>query len=235
MTERPIDFVYKHPSEQDVSFLESHSSLVEIPPSDRIQISPEYFKMKLKGATQRIYAREAVAIRLQDVAQSLPSGFGLVIFDVFRPIQTQIDLYQHYEQDVLKKHPDLDTHQLKAETTRYVAYPSQEPETLSPHNSGGSVDLGLTFEGKICNMGTPFDGFQIESQTAFFEPSQDTHPHSFKNLRRILYHSMIEAGFTNYSEEWWHYDLGNRIWAKNLSRQGDYSIKTIYHSAESLH
>ena len=32
--------------------------------------------------------------------------------------------------------------------------------------------------------------------------------------RRMLYWLMIEAGFTNHPDEWWHYSYGDQMWAK---------------------
>ena len=36
--------------------------------------------------------------------------------------------------------------------------------------------------------------------------------------RCILFHSMKEAGFQNYEEEWWHYDYGNVTWARKAHK-----------------
>jgi hypothetical protein len=33
-----------------------------------------------------------------------------------------------------------------------------------------------------------------------------------KKNRRLLYHAMKKAGFTNYPSEWWHYDYGDTFW-----------------------
>ena len=39
------------------------------------------------------------------------------------------------------------------------------------------------------------------------------HFSSARNLRRILIHTMKEAGFSNLPTEWWHFDYGNQNWA----------------------
>ncbi|MCG4287414.1 D-alanyl-D-alanine dipeptidase, partial [Lactobacillaceae bacterium KNUT 0156] len=36
---------------------------------------------------------------------------------------------------------------------------------------------------------------------------------TYRENRRLLYHVMTQAGFTNYIEEWWHFDYGNQNWA----------------------
>lgn len=47
----------------------------------------------------------------------------------------------------------------------------------------------------------------ITSQTPYF---RETNP-LFHQNRKILYDAMIIAGFTNYPEEWWHFDFGNQF------------------------
>ena len=37
--------------------------------------------------------------------------------------------------------------------------------------------------------------------------------------RRLLYHVMVSAGFTNYPDEWWHFDYGNQNWALMSGRK----------------
>lgn len=67
-------------------------------------------------------------------------------------------------------------------------------------------------------MGTDFDSMNECSATSYYEngKSSDEEVH---NNRRILYNSMIMQGFTNYEEEWWHYDFVNQMWVmrKNMS------------------
>ena len=60
-------------------------------------------------------------------------------------------------------------------------------------------------------MGTEFDSFSITAHTAYFEDiAAGT---QIRNNRRILYHAMIRAGFSNLPTEWWHFDYGNRFWS----------------------
>ncbi|WP_395142979.1 M15 family metallopeptidase, partial [Armatimonas sp.] len=42
----------------------------------------------------------------------------------------------------------------------------------------------------------------------------ERHPKTpFTSNRRTLYGAMIEAGFVNYPNEWWHFEFGTRRWA----------------------
>ena len=69
-------------------------------------------------------------------------------------------------------------------------------------------------------MGTPFGYFGPESRTRYFEEKIERGEdlseaeYTFLKNRRLLYHVLTNAGFTNYREEWWYFDYGNQFWAK---------------------
>ena len=70
----------------------------------------------------------------------------------------------------------------------------------SNHNKGNTVDLTVVRldSGAELDMGTPFDHFGDESRTASASGQVAAN-------RRILLDAMRAEGFTNYSQEWWHY------------------------------
>ncbi|MED4919243.1 M15 family metallopeptidase, partial [Geobacillus thermodenitrificans] len=43
-----------------------------------------------------------------------------------------------------------------------------------------------------------------------------------KENRKLLKSIMEKAGFTNYDEEWWHYDYGNQNWALKTGNEAIY-------------
>jgi D-alanyl-D-alanine dipeptidase len=60
-------------------------------------------------------------------------------------------------------------------------------------------------------MGTRFDDFRETANTAYYEkPGLNE---EIRNNRRLLYHTMLKAGFSNLPTEWWHYDYGTKFWA----------------------
>jgi D-alanyl-D-alanine dipeptidase len=87
---------------------------------------------------------------------------------------------------------------------------------VPPHLSGGAVDLTLigpnNREWPMSPLGS--DGTVIPMPaTAALEGD----PHAFHPAllgRRLLYHTMTCAGFTNYFREWWHYDFCNEPWRR---------------------
>lgn len=73
-------------------------------------------------------------------------------------------------------------------------------------------------------MGTDFDHFGPEAATRYFEERDvaakkaiATSDNPVAN-RRLLFNVLSQHGFTNYAEEWWHFDYGNQFWGRILSR-----------------
>ncbi|WP_197144046.1 M15 family metallopeptidase [Lysinibacillus sphaericus] len=83
----------------------------------------------------------------------------------------------------------------------------------------GAIDLTLgDLEGNALNLGSAFDEISKKSVTRYF----DQHPKEDWEAcvhRRLLYNCMTMVWFTNYSEEWWHYDLNNASWARRVGAQ----------------
>lgn len=183
---------------------------------EKIIVSPQYFIQGLAGTLPEIFLRSGAFEHLVKATHSLPSGYKLVVFDAWRSIITQQALYESYQQQLAKANPTWSASQLKAATLRIVALPSTLADKPSPHNTGGSIDLSIVDpQGRLLEMASPFDDTSNYAKTSYFEENQPTNPTEVtaRNNRRWLYQIMLTAGFTNYPEEWWHYDFGNQNWA----------------------
>lgn len=108
-------------------------------------------------------------------------GFGLKMFDCYRPLPAQQRLW-----DVV---PNAD----------YVTPPSKG----SMHNKGLAVDLTIVDkDGKELDMGTPYDFFGKEAHT-----DNMNHPKHVLENRKMLKDVMNEVGFKGIRTEWWHFSL----------------------------
>ena len=108
-------------------------------------------------------------------------GYGVKIFDAFRPSEAQWKLWNH--------RPDPE----------FLA----DPRRGSPHSRGVAVDLTLTdANGTELEMGTGFDTFTPLSHHGNMEIS----PTAQRN-RHLLMGIMTTAGWDFYRNEWWHYQL----------------------------
>lgn len=125
---------------------------------------------------------EAAARLAEAAGLAAGQGFRLRIYDAFRPSEAQWALWRHT--------PD----------PNYIS----DPRKGSPHTRGVAVDLTLEDRenGKILEMGTPFDDFTTASHHGAPNiPSDAAHN------RYLLLGLMTTAGWELYRNEWWHYQL----------------------------
>lgn len=130
----------------------------------------------------RCLLRRSVAERLARAAARLRErGYRLRIFDCYRPLSVQRDLWRARPQ------------------RGFVA----DPRTGSHHNRGAAVDLSLLdLAGREVEMPTPYDAFDRRARAdavAGVSPAAIRH-------RTALRRAMEEAGFRVNGAEWWHFD-----------------------------
>ena len=134
---------------------------------------------------KRAFLQRPAAEALVRAHQSLKKqGFGLLIFDGYRPWA------------VTKKFWDATPEDKKI----FVADPSKG----SRHNRGCAVDLTM-FElatGKIVQMPSEYDEMTERSHINYECATPET-----KRVRTILKTAMEAEGFAVYEPEWWHYDF----------------------------
>lgn len=136
---------------------------------------------------QRIYTapgcflRRSTAEKLKAVQMELErSGLRLKIFDAYRPLSAQRQLW--------KLKPD----------SRYVANPARG----SRHNRGAAVDVTLARkDGTELPMGTGYDDFTEQAHRDFGDL-----PRAVIENRQRLEAIMVKHGFVPLRTEWWHFD-----------------------------
>lgn len=188
--------------------------LVEITEDLGFIISLEYKKMGFKNTLDKMFIREEVLDKLLEAKRYLPEGITFKIWDSYRPLALQEELYNYYKDKLIKEY-NLENSSIEKQNkliSKFVSIPSCDKEYPPLHTTGGAVDLTLVFTDTLeeLDMGTKFDDFTDKAKTDYYEGTDNI---EIINNRRILYNAMINAGFTNLPSEWWHYDYGNRAWA----------------------
>lgn len=188
----------------------------------RIKVEPIYFN---KGFSPKpeIYGRFIVLERLLKALNSLPSQYGFLVWDVYRPRAIQATLFDWMSEEIRKKMPHLTDEENYVETRKYVSLPSKVGEEYcAPHLSGGAIDLTLIelATGTPLDMGTPFDDCSEIAHRDYFELMEQmtVKERIIKEHRLMLRLAMEEVGFTSYQYEWWHYDLGTILWSRSLNQ-----------------
>ena len=161
----------------------------------RIRLLSCYWHEGFAAAQPDTWLRVGVAERLYRAADSLQPRFGFAIFDAWRPLELQRELY-----DMAYADPGL--------PAGVVSEPSSDPERPPPHLTGGTVDVTLTFDGVPLELGTSFDASVSDASTDAFEQT----PGRVRGLRRYLYWTLHQAGFIVIDCEWWHFEHGTRRW-----------------------
>ncbi len=144
-----------------------------------------FMKQKLYPSITTTYLRKPAADSLAAIQKILNEmGFGLKIFDAYRPYSITEKMWEPVKDD------------------RYAA----DPKKGSGHNRGAAVDLTLINlkTGKELDMGTGFDNFSDTAHHAFTNLPEDV----LQN-RLLLKKIMEQHGFKALDTEWWHYYLPN--------------------------
>ena len=182
----------------------------------RIFCEPVYYQQQIASSLQAIYLRQEVYERLQKAISLLPENYSFILYDGYRPLQVQQYLFTHFAEKMKNQHPNLTEDAVFKETVKFVAFPKEGQEHLVPHVTGGAIDLTLgDVAGHALDLGTAFDEMTEKSATRYFEQHPDENKKACDH-RRLLYHCMTTVGFTNYAEEWWHYDFHNMAWARRV-------------------
>lgn len=185
------------------------------------EILSVYYARLMDGATYEAYARESAAAMLQKAQRALPDGYSFIVLDAYRPIEVQQALWDGYRALVVKRNPQFSDDEIDFKTSFFVSKPSYDENVPSLHNTGGAVDLTLRDpNGHILNMGTSFDDFHETANTDYYEAAG--RDEAVRDNRRLLYNTMLSAGFTNLPSEWWHYDYGTKFWGYFKNRPALY-------------
>jgi D-alanyl-D-alanine dipeptidase len=198
---------------EDIPIKENGEKLIGLSGiSDKIKVQSMYHLQNIPGSLKECYAREGAAEKLMQAANRLSASEFFIIFDAWRPFQVQMELYNQFKKKLEGK--GLSKEALKKEVSKYVDPPSADPAMPSNHLTGGAIDLTIGTESGPLNMGTGFDDFSEKSRMDAYEHLADPSEteKEIRDNRRLLKTIMEEAGFTNYEEEWWHYDYGNQSW-----------------------
>lgn len=175
--------------------------LVEINAADHIFFNPRYTSVR----TIRAYTYDL----LKQARRHLPENCHFVIYEAYRPMSAQVELWNGVVTRLSRQHPhlDVDSEEFIAMCDVFAANPYRQG---SGHQSGAAVDISLVDDsGAEYDMGGEVRGFD---NTADFD-CPEISAQARKN-REILREALAKVGMVNYPSEWWHYSFGDRLWAR---------------------
>jgi zinc D-Ala-D-Ala dipeptidase len=199
-----------------------------------VAISSEQFVLETPHPYQKLgasyqekspfFLREGVLNSLNMAQIQLQKNYPnwrIKIFDAYRPVEVQQFMVDYTFAAVLQNQ-GLEAISISSEKSQEVwqqvyqlwAVPSLDPATPPPHSTGAAVDLTLVDErGMDLAMGGEIDELSERSHPDFYLHSTDAQKQRYHSNRRILYEALRNCGFHRHPGEWWHFCLGDQMWA----------------------
>ena len=148
-------------------------------------------------------------------------GWNIQIFDAYRPVQVQ-QFMVDYTFNLIVKEQKLVPENLTPQQQQTIwdkvyqiwAIPSDDYATPPPHSTGAAIDITLVDnQGTSLNMGGEIDELSGRSHPNFYLYKNSKTERTYHQRREILKKIMTQAGFCRHPREWWHFSLGDQIWA----------------------
>ena len=241
---------YRNGDWRTLPIKENNEPLVEVPDE---RCYPYYAKEMGLTADTRIFLRETLVEKYFKAARYLKERgeYELYVLDGWRSLEVQENLFWRYLKQYTAKNfnmqhlfdetntsdqirqcflslPDDVQVTLKEANTMYVSWPSSHLLKPSPHVTGGSIDVWLYQYGKPINLGVPFDYMEKEAgafyQLDFLNKKKDELGEAVKRHRSLLVYAMVQAGFTCYGPEFWHFNHGNQMDSLVTKKMAKYSF-----------
>lgn len=193
------------------------------------------------GQRSPYYLRRGVLERLKMAQRHLQTHqptWKIQIFDAYRPIAVQQFMVAATFQELLTAHQlqedelsDRQRQALLEQVYQFWAVPSLDPRTPPPHSTGAAVDVTLVdSRGQPIDMGSPIDELSERSLPDYYatlatqlndQVSDQADVNKLTRDRALLYHqhrqvlrnAMLNAGFCQNPNEWWHFSFGDQMWA----------------------
>ncbi|MEP0855750.1 M15 family metallopeptidase [Trichocoleus sp. DQ-U1] len=211
---------------QQIVIVECGEPLTAIPLEQFAVVSPHPYE-KL-GATygdrSPYYLRQGVLESLIAAQHQLAvtnPDWRIDLFDAFRPVEVQQFMVDYTFAEVVQAQGlnliELTEAQRQAIweiVYQFWAPPNLDPATPPPHSTGAAVDITLVDNtGKTIDMGGEIDEISARSHPDYYANSTQAVEQQYHFHRQLLNDVMLQAGFRRHPNEWWHFCLGDQMWA----------------------
>ncbi|HBB34253.1 MAG TPA: D-alanyl-D-alanine dipeptidase [Cyanobacteria bacterium UBA9273] len=173
------------------------------------------------GGTSPYYLRQTVLsalITAQTYLDRQHPGWRIQIFDAYRPVAVQQFMVDYSFAQVIQTQKlnlatlsDEQQNAIWQQVYQMWAVPSPNPMTPPPHSTGAAVDITLVDDtGQTIDMGSAIDELSVLSHPDYYADRPEQQYHTYRQLLRDIMHL---AGFRRHPGEWWHFSLGDQMWA----------------------
>jgi len=209
-----------------ISIEDCGERLIPIPPNSfSLKIPHPYAKLGAEYGDRSPYClRQGVVQALLEAQFSIEKrfpGWKIEIHDAYRPVGVQ-QYMLNYTFNSLVKELEIAEDRLSAQQRqdlwgrvyRFWAAPSLDRKMPPPHSTGAAVDVTLVNDmGELLDMGGEIDELSERSHPDYYVSDKDGDSQQYQFNRQLLYRAMSNAGFIRHPGEWWHFSLGDQMWA----------------------
>lgn len=225
---------------QSIPIEECNDPLVDIPvepfsftePHPYLALAAPYGKTSPWMLRQRVLD---ALLQAQDELDARRPGWQLKLFDAYRSVQVQAFMVWRefrlqaeltgqsldpYRNPTELQQGDPDLYGVLATTVfEFWGIPSDDPRTPPPHCTGAAVDLTLQdASGQEIDMGGQIDETTARSYPDHYANATSPLAQAFHEHRGLLHTVMSSVGFCRHGNEWWHFSLGDQMWALALGK-----------------
>jgi len=172
----------------------------------------------------------AALLHAADELNARRPGWRLKLFDAYRPVPVQAFMvWREFglqaaragrslapcrdPAELQAREPEL-YEALAATVFTFWGIPSDDPRAPPPHSTGAAVDLTLEdATGEEVDMGCPIDETTARAHPDHYAGATSPAMRGFHEQRTLLHEVMAAAGFNRHGNEWWHFSLGDQMWA----------------------
>lgn len=151
-----------------------------------------------------------------------------MIFDAYRPVEVQQFMVDYTFTEIAKaqgyKLPISEEKRqyILEQVYQFWAVPSLDPATPPPHSTGAALDVTIVDKNhQPIDMGSAIDEVSPRSYPDYFANSNSLVEQQYHQNRRLLKEAMFAAGFKQHFNEWWHFSLGDQMWAWLTNQEDD--------------
>jgi D-alanyl-D-alanine dipeptidase len=211
---------------QKIPIQDCGEPLVAIPPEKFVlEFPPPYQKLGANYHGKSPYFLRLgvlnALIKAQNYLQQCQPGWQIKIFDAYRPVEVQQFMVDYTFNSILQAQA-LQRDTLTPEEGQRIweqvyqmwAIPSDNPATPPPHSTGAAIDLTLVdAHGNPLDLGGEIDELSARSQPNYYAHSTNSLEQQYHQRRQLLDEVMRHAGFRRHPGEWWHFSLGDQMYA----------------------
>lgn len=196
-----------------IPIVENHDPLIDIKNNDEIAIGPS---PEIPNNTDYTKMRSDVYQRLLAAQQLLPSHLRFCLYEGFRSMALQKNLFDERYSQLQQLHRHWSHEHLFNETTKLISpvINLDGSPNIPPHATGAAIDVYLVDkQGQAVDMGIHPEDWQSDIEVKRSPTHSTLISSEAQHHRHVMSHALLLAGFVNYPTEYWHWSYGDRYWA----------------------